>query len=170
MLEAKNSPLDAIDFQLMGLLQHDATLSNQALAERARLSATTCHRRIKRLRDEGYIESQVAILSPHKLAEALGWGVSALVEISLDVQTQEALDAFEARAVATPQVQQCWRVSPGPDFVLVITVADMPAYQELARQLFTQDSQVRNVRAFFSIKRAKFGTQLPLPPVDTGRR
>lgn len=171
MHEAKNNPLDTVDFQLMGLLQHDASLSNQALAELAHLSATTCHRRIKRLRDEGFIERQVAILSPQKLADVLGWGLSALVEISLDVQTQEALDAFEAQAVAAPEVQQCWRVSPGPDFVLVIQVADMPAYQDLARRLFTQDSQVRNVRAFFSVKRAKFGTQLPLPTqANTSRR
>jgi DNA-binding Lrp family transcriptional regulator len=106
-------------------------------------------------------------VSPQKLAEALGWGLSALVEISLDVQTQEALDAFEARAVAAPEVQQCWRVSPGPDFVLVVQVADMPAYQALARRLFTEDRQVRNVRAFFSVKRAKFGTSLPLPASAT---
>ena len=66
--------------------------------------------------------------------------------------------------MADDRVQQCWRVSPGPDFVLVIQVADMPSYQDLARQLFTEDSQVRNVRAFFAVKRAKFGTALPLPP------
>jgi len=93
----------------------------------------------------------------------LGWGLSVLVEVSLDQQTQEALDAFEARAVQDERVQQCWRVSPGPDFVLVIQVADMPGYQDLARQLFTEDRQVRNVRAFFAVKRAKFGTALPLP-------
>lgn len=155
--------LDDVDIQLLSRLQEDASPSNQALAEALGLSAATCHRRIKRLKDEGFIERQVAILSPQKLAEALGWGLSALVEISLDVQTQEALDAFEARALAEPQVQQCWRVSPGPDFILVAQVPDMPAYQDLAKRLFTQDSQVRNVRAFFAVKRAKFGTQWPLP-------
>lgn len=155
--------LDDVDIQLLSRLQEDASPSNQALAESLGLSAATCHRRIKRLKDEGFIERQVAILSPQKLAEALGWGLSALVEISLDVQTQEALDAFEARALAEPQVQQCWRVSPGPDFILVAQVPDMPAYQDLAKRLFTQDSQVRNVRAFFAVKRAKFGTQWPLP-------
>lgn len=161
--------LDDTDLRLLALLQADASVSNQALAELAQLSPATCHRRVKRLWDEGVIEGEVAILSPHKLADALGWGLSALVEISLDVQTQEALDAFEARAVAAPEVQQCWRVSPGPDFVLVVQVADMPAYQELARSLFTEGSQVRNVRAFFAVKRAKFGTQLPLPPSATLR-
>lgn len=156
--------LDDIDIQLLSRLQEDATPSNQMLADALGLSPATCHRRIKRLKDEGFIERQVAVLSSQKMADALGWGLSALVEISLDMQTQEALDAFEARAIAEPQVQQCWRVSPGPDFVLVAQVTDMPAYQELAKRLFTQASQVRNVRAFFAVKRAKFGTQWPLPP------
>lgn len=155
--------LDAVDLRLLNLLQHDASLSNQDLAEAAHLSPATCHRRLKRLKDEGFIERQVAILNPGKMAEALGWGLSALVEISLDIQTQEALDAFEAKAVDDPNVQQVWRVSPGPDFVLVVQVADMPAYQELARRLFTDHAHVRNVRAFFAVKRAKFQAQLPLP-------
>ena len=92
--------LDDTDIQLLSLLQQDASPSNQALADRLGLSPATCHRRVKRLKDEGYIEGQVAILSPQKMADALGWGLSALVEISLDVQTQEALDAFEQRAQA----------------------------------------------------------------------
>ena len=161
--------LDDTDLRLLTLLQEDASLSNQALAERALLSPATCHRRVKRLRDEGVIEQQVAILSPHKLADALGCGLQALVEISLDVQTQEALDTFEARAVADDEVQQVWRVSPGPDFVIVAQVVDMPGYQALARRLFTEDSHVRNVRAFFAVKRAKFGTRWPLPQPGSGR-
>ncbi|RZL03986.1 MAG: Lrp/AsnC family transcriptional regulator [Rubrivivax sp.] len=155
--------LDVTDLQLLSLLQKDASLSNQALADLVKVSPATCHRRVKRLWDVGLIEKQVVVLSPERLAEALGWGLSVLVEVTLDQQTQEALDAFESKAVQDERVQQCWRVSPGPDFVLVVQVADMPSYQDLARQLFTEDSQVRNVRAFFSVKRAKFGTALPLP-------
>ena len=154
--------LDAIDWQLLDLLQHDATLSNLALAEAVHISPATCHRRVKRLWEAGLIEKQVAVLSPAGIAAQQGWGLSVLVEVSLDTQTQEALDAFETKVCAHPHIQQCWRVSPGPDFVLVAQVRDMPAYQELARQLFTEDSNVRNVRAFFAVKRAKFGTQLPL--------
>lgn len=158
--------LDDTDREILGHLQHNADISNQALAEAMKLSPATCHRRVKRLKDEGFIERQVAILSPQKMADALGFGLSALVEVSMDVQTQEALDAFEARAVAEPAVQQCWRVSPGPDFIIVAQVADMPAYQRLAQRLFTQASQVRNVRAFFAVKRAKFGTQWPIHPAQ----
>lgn len=159
--------LDAHDWRILSLLQADANLSNQALADAAGISPATCHRRVQRLAQAGVIEKRVAILSPTKLAAWTGWGLSALVEVSLDVQTSEALDAFEARAVDEPSVQQCWRVSPGPDFVLVIQVADMPAYQEVAKRLFSEDSRVRNVRAFFGVKRAKFGTAVPLPA--TGR-
>ena len=67
--------------------------------------------------------------------------------------------------MAEAAVQQCWRVSPGPDFVLVVQLRDMPAYQALAQRLFTQDANVRNVRAFFATRRAKFQTNLPLGQV-----
>jgi DNA-binding Lrp family transcriptional regulator len=83
--------------------------------------------------------------------------------VTLDRQGAEHLDAFEARAVAEAAVQQCWRVSPGPDFVLVLHVADMPGYQALVQRLFTQDANVRNVKAYFSVKRAKFETRIALP-------
>lgn len=154
--------LDETDFRLLDQLQHDASLSNQALAEAAHVSAPTCLRRVKRLRDAGLIERQVAILSTDKLASVLGHGLSAIVEITLDHQGAEHLEAFEARVSSDAYVQQCWRVSPGPDFVLVIAAADMPDYLALAQRLFTADANVRNVKAFFSIKRCKFEPQVPL--------
>ena len=59
-------------------------------------------------------------------------------------------------------MRQCYRVAPGPDFVLLLRVPDMPAYQRLTERLFTQDANVRNVRVFFATRCAKFGTQVPL--------
>jgi len=110
--------------------------------------------------DEGVIERRVALLNPERVDE----GLTALVEVSLDRQGAEHLDAFEARAVAEVAVQQCYRVSPGPDFVLVLRVADMPSYHALVQRLFTQDANVRNVKAFFSVKRAKFDPRIVLVP------
>lgn len=153
---------DATDIRLLELLQTDASLSNQALAERVHISPPTCLRRVKRLRDAGLIEREIAVLSPDKLAAVLGYGLSAVVEISLDQQGAEWLEAFEARVVADDAVQQCYRVSPGPDFILMVQVADMPGYQALAQRLFTSDANVRNVKAFFSIKRAKFQPKVML--------
>ena len=154
--------LDATDILLLQQLQLDASLSNQALAERVFTSPPTCLRRVKRLRDAGLIERQVAILNPERLAATLGHGLSAIVEITLDRQDAAALDGFEARVAPDTAVQQCYRVSPGPDFVLVVHTRDMPGYLALSQRLFTDDANVRNVKAFFATRRAKFETKVPL--------
>lgn len=160
--------LDEIDLRLLELLQQDASLSNQELASRAFTSPPTCLRRLKRLREAGVIEQQVALLSPERLADLLGHGLSAIVEITLDRQGAEWLDQFEQRVLPDAAVQQCYRVSPGPDFVLVIHARDMPDYHAVTQRLFTADANVRNVKAYFSLKRAKFGARLALRPAKSG--
>jgi DNA-binding Lrp family transcriptional regulator len=154
--------LDAADLQLLAQLQRDASLSNLELAQRVHTSPPTCLRRVKRLREAGLIEKQIAILQPERVAQAIGHGLTALVEITLDRQDAGALEQFEMRAIAEPAVQQCYRVSPGPDFVLVVHSASMPAYQAMTQRLLTADANVRNVKTFFSIKRSKFGAELAL--------
>ena len=164
----KNSEMidiDATDLPLLDWLQQDASQSNQALAERLQVSPATCLRRTKRLHALGLIERQVVVLQPDRLAQLVGPGLQAIVEITLERQGAELLDAFEARAVQDAAVQQCWRVSPGPDFVLVLHTRDMPSYLALSQRLFTGTANVRNVRAFFATHRAKFTTKVPVAPV-----
>ena len=161
--ELSTEVLDATDLKLLALLQADASLNNVALAEKLHISPPTCLRRTKRLQQEGWIEKQVAILSADKLGRLMGHGLTALIEVSLDKQGEEWLQAFETRAVKEQAVQQCWRVSPGPDFMLVVQTTNMPAYLALTQRLLTQDANVRHVKTFFSVKRAKFGTELTLP-------
>ncbi|HEY4958893.1 MAG TPA: Lrp/AsnC family transcriptional regulator [Caldimonas sp.] len=151
--------LDAIDLRILDILQSDASLTNHALAERAHTSPATCLRRVRQLVENGVIERRVALLSQ----DALGHGLTAIAEVSLDRQSAEAMDAFEARAIAEASVQQCHRVSPGPDFVLIVQLADMAAYDALVGRLFTDDANVRNVKAFFSVRRAKRETRIALP-------
>jgi Lrp/AsnC family transcriptional regulator, leucine-responsive regulatory protein len=143
--------LDETDLRLLDLLQADAALTNQDLAAAAAISPPTALRRIRRLTDSGLIERRVALLSPRLVG-----GLQALVEVQLDRQGAEHLDAFEKAAVADTAVQQCWRVSPGPDFVLVLWLTDMAAYNALVARLFTQHANVRNVKTYFATKRAKF--------------
>ncbi|RYX89751.1 MAG: Lrp/AsnC family transcriptional regulator [Comamonadaceae bacterium] len=154
--------IDAIDLRLLDQLQCDASMSNQDLAAVVHVSPPTCLRRVKRLRDAGLIERQVALLNVEAVAAIQGHGLSAVVEITLDRQDAGHLDGFEARVAADLAVQQCWRVSPGPDFVLVVAVRDMPGYLALAQRLFNTDANVRNVKTFFSVKRSKFEPALPL--------
>jgi Lrp/AsnC family transcriptional regulator, leucine-responsive regulatory protein len=153
--------LDATDLRLLALLQADASASNLQLAADAGTSPATAMRRVRRLEADGVIEKRIALLSHDKL----GAGLTALVEVALDRQGAEHLQAFERRAVAEPLVQQCYRVSPGPDFVLVVYAPDMAAYHALVQRLFTQDANVRNVKSFFSVQRAKFDPGITLPAV-----
>ncbi len=157
--------IDASDLTLLELLQSDASRSNQALAGLAKISPPTCLRRIKRLRETGLIAREVALLDSDKLAAALGHGLTAIVEVTLGRQGNDCCDVFETRVAADEAVQQCYRVSPGPDFCLVVLARDMPDYLALAQRLFTSDANVRNVRAFFSLKRSKFETRLPLTAI-----
>ena len=110
----------------------------------------------KRLTDAGVIVRQVAILNPEKVRA----GLSAIAEITLDVQNSEKLLEFERLVAQESVVQQCYRVSPGPDFVLVMQVADMPSYHAVAHRLFAGHANVRNVRCFFSVLRSKFETRI----------
>ncbi|MBM3363064.1 MAG: Lrp/AsnC family transcriptional regulator [Betaproteobacteria bacterium] len=155
--------LDSVDLHLLEALQRDAALSNQDLAQVLGISPATCLRRTRRLREAGLIERRVALLNTDALARRLGHGLTAVVEITLDRQGDDQARAFEARVIADAAVQQCYRVTPGPDFVLIIRVRDMPAYADLAQRLFSGDANVRNVKAFFSIHRAKFSPVEPLP-------
>ncbi|MFN9029444.1 MAG: Lrp/AsnC family transcriptional regulator [Betaproteobacteria bacterium] len=153
-----NITLDPTDRRLLALLQADASLTNQALAKRAHISAATCLRRVRRLVESGVIERTMAIVSP----DALGFGNTAVLEVTLDRQDAARLEAFETHVAQEPAVQQCYRVAAGPDFVLIVYVADMPAYHAFVQRSLTAEANVRNVRAFFAVKRSKFVPAVPV--------
>lgn len=158
--------LDEQDQHLLTLLQDNADLSNLELARAVGLSPATTLRRVKRLKTEGVIERTVAVINP----QAVGSGLLAVVEISLERQGEEALEAFAHLACAQAEVQQCYQVSPGPDFVLLVQLADMPHYHRFSQRLLTGDANVRNVKAYFSVKRHTFkaGLSLSSPSITAG--
>jgi Lrp/AsnC family leucine-responsive transcriptional regulator len=150
--------LDELDRRILNVLQDDASQTNAELAGLVHVSPPTCLRRVKQLEDSGVIERQVVIVDPAKVGARL----TAIVEITLDVQAAERMDEFEQLVAGEAAVLQCYRVAPGPDFVLIVHVADMPAYHALAHRLFATHSNVRNVKAYFSTFRSKFETRIAL--------
>ena len=148
--------MDEIDRRILNALQVDASQTNSELALAVHVSAPTCLRRVKLLKESGVIQREVAIVAPEKVGPSL----TVIVEISLDVQAAERMDEFEAHVASEPAVLQCYRVAPGPDFVLIVQVADMPAYHALAHRLFATRTNVRNVKAYFSTFRSKFETRI----------
>ena len=148
--------LDDIDRRILNALQVDASQTNSELARSVHVSAPTCLRRVKHLTDSGVIARQVAIVAP----QLVGARLTAVVEITLDVQAAERMEEFEQLVANEAAVLQCYRVSPGPDFVLIVQVADMPAYHALAHRLFAAHTNVRNVKSYFSTFRSKFETRI----------
>jgi Lrp/AsnC family leucine-responsive transcriptional regulator len=155
----KPSPieLDATDRRLLALLQDDCAQTNDLLASRAHVSPATSLRRVRRLVEAGVIERRIAIVNP-----AAAGGVTAIVEVTLEQQSAELLDHFEAQVAVAAEVQQCYRVASGPDFVLVVLVPDVAAYHAFAHSVLTAQANVRNVRSFFAVKRGKFEPKVPL--------
>ena len=156
MSEQFLSTLDELDRRILNALQLDSSVTNAELAELVHVSPPTCLRRVRALTEAGVIERQVAIVSPAKV----GANLTAIVEITLDVQAAERMAEFELLVAAEAAVLQCYRVAPGPDFVLVVQVADMPAYHALAHRLFAAHANVRNVKTYFSTFRSKFETRI----------
>jgi Lrp/AsnC family leucine-responsive transcriptional regulator len=150
------SPLDDLDRRILNALQVDSSHTNAELAELVHVSPPTCLRRVKHLTDSGIIERQVAIVDPTKV----GATITAIVEITLDIQAVERMDAFEKLVAGEAAVLQCYRTAPGPDFVLILQVKDMPAYHALAHRLFATHANVRNVKTYFSTFRSKFETRI----------
>ncbi len=148
--------LDDVDRRILNALQIDASQTNNELALAVHVSAPTCLRRVKYLRQSGVIEKQVAIVAPGMVGARL----SAIVEIMLDVQAADRMEEFERHVGVEAAVLQCYRVSPGPDFVLIVQVSDMPAYHALAHRLFATHTNVRNVKSYFSTHRSKFETKI----------
>lgn len=151
-----DAALDELDRRILNALQTDASQTNAELAEQVHVSPPTCLRRVKQLTENGVIARQVAIVDPEKVGARL----TAIVEITLDVQAADRMAEFEGAVAEEAAVLQCYRVAPGPDFVLVVQVADMPAYHALAHRLFTTHKNVRNVKAYFSTFRSKFETRI----------
>ncbi len=151
--------LDDLDRRILDQLQRDSSLSNLQLAARVHAAAPTCLRRVRKLRQSGLIVRETALLD----ATRLGNPITVIIEVSLDAQAASQLDAVEAHLIQDPAIQQCYRVSSGPDFILVARLADMQAYQDLALRRLTGDPRVRNVRSFFATQCSKFDPRIVIP-------
>ncbi|MCV2350204.1 Lrp/AsnC family transcriptional regulator [Paucibacter sp. Y2R2-4] len=151
--------MDRLDRRILALLQHDARLSSEAIATEVGLSATAVQRRIKKLREDGVIEAQVAVLDPR----ALGFGVTAIVEVQLAEASREAvIDGFKRQMDAQPEVQQCYYVAGESDFVLIVNAVDMAGFERLTRRLFFDKGNIKKFRSTFVLETSKRGLNLPL--------
>ncbi len=125
-------PLDRMDYRILSHLQNDARLTNLQLAEEVGLSPSPCLRRVKALEDSGIIRRYVAILD----AVAVGLPISAFINVSLRSQEREALEQFQSRITACPEVMECYLMTGQQDYLLRVVVSD-PALGTLNHSALT---------------------------------
>ncbi len=151
--------LDRIDIRILAQLQNQADMTNLALAEAVGLSAPACLKRVKRLKDQDYISQQVVILDPDKFGRCL----HMVVEVEMERDKSELYQAFLRRALKEPEVKQCYQVTGEVDFVLIVTVPDMHAYDDFCQRVLYKDNNMRKFRTLISMRRHKFDTKINLP-------
>ncbi|WP_162937444.1 Lrp/AsnC family transcriptional regulator [Indioceanicola profundi] len=148
---------DAVDRRILLAIQADGRVSVADLAERVGLSASACHRRLKRLEDEGVVEGYVALLNPC----AMGLGTSVFVSITLDRQQEQDLALFEAKVRECPEVMDCYLMAGDADYLLRVVVADGADYERLHTQVLTRLPGVARVRSSFTLRTVAKRTALP---------
>ena len=150
--------LDAYDRKLIEEIQRDGRMAQGELGARVNLSAAAVNRRLKRLADEGVIERYTAVVRP----EALGYALTIAVEVEVENERSDLLDAMKRSFQACPQVQQCYYVAGECDFVLILAVRDMAQYNDLTRSLFFESNNVKRFRTLVAMSRVKVGLTVPV--------
>jgi len=156
--ETLPAALDAIDRKILNLLQEDNQVTNQDLAAKVGISPPPCHRRVKRLREEGVIERDVALVDPVKV----GRSMIVFASITLERQREDLLENFERKMGRCPEVMQCYFVSGDADYLVVVSVADMAHYNDFARRVFANEPNIRMFRSSFCLSRVKYDTKIPV--------
>ncbi|QJE72384.1 Lrp/AsnC family transcriptional regulator [Aerophototrophica crusticola] len=150
--------LDSLDRRILDCIQADGRVSNADLADKVGLSPSACHRRLRRLEEEGVVEGYVALLN----GAALGRGTSVFVQITLDRQQEQDLRAFEARVMECPEVMECYLMAGDSDYLLRVLVADGSDYERLHTQTLTRLPGVARVRSSFTLRTVAKRTALPM--------
>lgn len=149
--------LDSIDLKLLEMLQQDATTPLSQLAEAVGLSNTPCWRRLQRLKDQGVITREVALLDP----ERINVGVTVMVSVRTSVHTEEWFERFRATCEAIPEVVELYRMSGDVDYLLRVVVPDIKAYDIVYKRLIA-GTDLHDVSSSFAMEQLKYTTALPL--------
>lgn len=150
--------MDKIDRKLLALMQADASLSNQQLAERVHLSPSQCSRRLQRLQQDGYVERQVVLLN----AERIGLMVEAYVTVTLTSHARAAASAFHERMRAHPAVIECCSLTGDSDYILRVVAANLQDFSRVVHEDLLGHGEVANIRSSIVLDKIKRTTELPL--------
>lgn len=152
------SSLDRIDRAILRVMQEEGRIPNAELAERVHLSASACHRRVARLEERGIIRGYAALVDPR----SVGRSSTVFVEITLQGQSTEILEAFEAGVAAIPDVIECHLMAGAADYLVKIVARDADDFARIHRAHLARLPGVAQMQSSFSLKEVARRTALPL--------
>ena len=150
--------LDATDRRILDALQRQGRMSNAELADKVNLSASACHRRVQRLETDGYIENYVALLDARKM----GVPTTVFVEIRLQGQAEDILDAFERAVSRIPAVLECHLMAGSADYLLKLVAEDTEDFARIHRQYLARLPGVAQMQSSFALRTVRKTTALPV--------
>ncbi|MEW9899334.1 Lrp/AsnC family transcriptional regulator [Chitinivorax sp. PXF-14] len=150
--------LDSFDLAILRVVQADNKTPQRKIAEEVNLSAAAVQRRIATMEAAGVIAGNAAVVDP----DTIGLTITAIVEVYLRDERAATVDAAKALFRAAPEVQQCYYVTGGTSFILIIVAADMRVYEGLTRSLFATNDLVASYRTLIALDRVKVGTSIPI--------
>ena len=150
--------LDAIDRKIVACLQQNARISNIDLAKAAGLSPSPCLRRVRALEESGVIKGYVALIDP----AIVGMQMNIFVRVSLERQTEEAIDSFENVMHDRPEVMECYLMSGDSDYHLRVVVPDLEAYEQFLKYHLTRIPGIANIKSSFALRQVNYRTALPI--------
>lgn len=156
--------MDSFDIKILELLQENSRLTADQLSTLVNLSPSACQRRIKRLRDEGVIEAEVAILSP----AAVGRELMMVVGVTLEREHPNIINSFKESMLSMPEVMQCLYVTGEVDFILIVTAKNMAEYEAFTQNFFFANPNVRRFQTSVVMDRVKMRLSVPLSEGDLG--
>ncbi len=140
--------LDATDRRILGVLQKECRVTNAELSDRVNLSPSACHRRVQRLEDEGFIAAYVALLDARKMGRA----TTVFVEITLQGQADDVLDAFEREVARVPDILECHLMAGTADYLIKIMAEDTEDFARIHRQFLSRLPGVRQMQSSFALR------------------
>ena len=150
--------LDQTDRRILNVLQRRGRISNAELSDQVNLSPSACHRRVQRLEEDGYIRAYVALLDPRKI----GVSTTVFVEITLQAQADEVLEAFEKAVSRIPDVLECHLMAGTADYILKVVAESTEDFARIHRQHLTRLPGVAQMQSSFALRTVFKTTALPV--------
>ncbi|MBU3894610.1 Lrp/AsnC family transcriptional regulator [Serratia rhizosphaerae] len=144
-------PLDMTEMKILRLLQDDARVTNQALAEKIGMSASPCWRKVRKLEEEEVIQGYRAVLDRKKI----GLGVMVFIRVAIDSHSETEAKKFEEEVTALEDVVACYSIGGDADFLLQVVASDLDSYADFAMSVVRRLPGIKEMQSMFVLKEIK---------------